>query len=107
MHTAGNANNKSCLDLAVAYINLMPYTKVMLIDRDRNFTPKRMVSLGRNEGVEAVYTDHYAFILELSGLPARKDNGGMAVKWNLAKPNGWEKYKRVSDDDVLRIETCQ
>ena len=85
---AGNANNKSCLDLAVAYINLMPYTNVRLIDRDRNFTPKRMVSMGRNEAVEAVYTDHYAFILELSGLPARKDNGGTAVKWTLAKPNG-------------------
>ena len=48
---ARNANNKSCLDLAVASINLMPYIKVMLIDRDRNFTPKRIVSMGRNKGL--------------------------------------------------------
>ena len=95
---ARNANNKSCLDLAVTSINLMPYIKVMLIDRDRNFTPKIIVSMGRNKGVKAVYTDHYAFIVELSGLPARKDNVGTAVKWNLAKPNGWEKYKKVSGD---------
>ena len=99
----GNKDNKSCLDLAIASINLMPYIKVMTIDSNREFTPKRVVSMGKNKGVRVVYADHFAFVLELSGLPAKNCKTVKAVKWNLAKPGGWEMYRKVSDDKAVEM----
>ena len=58
---------RSCLDLAYASRNLMPFIKCMVIDNERKFTPKRVI--WKNKKFTAVYTDHFTIEIVLSGMP--------------------------------------
>jgi hypothetical protein len=45
-----NPKNKSCMDLAICSVDLLPYVKGVVIDCDTKVTPKRVVS--RGEGMQ-------------------------------------------------------
>ena len=55
---------KSCLDLVIVSKNIEKYVKSMKIDKDRLFTPFRVV---KNE---LKYTDHYSVLVEME-IPQR------------------------------------
>ena len=104
----GKESIKSCLDLAYASSNLLPFIKSIVIDKDRKFTPKRVI--WKNNEFKAVYTDHFPMEIILSGLPRRNQNVSKGTMWNLGKPGGWDKYKQLTDarardiDDVIERE---
>ena len=50
---------RSCLDLAIIPKNLMPFVFKAVIDKDRKFTPYRV--LRRKTGIKSYYTDHFSF----------------------------------------------
>ena len=83
-------NKKSCLDLCIVSQNLIPYVREMLVDRDRNFTPKRAITKGHRLTVR--YTDHLSYKVSLQGLPTSKREVANQTKWNLMKPGGWKKF---------------
>ena len=63
----GKERVKSCLDLALASANLTPFVKTMLIDKEKNFTPRRMIR--RAGKAETIFTDHFYVELIIEGLP--------------------------------------
>ena len=88
----------SCLDLWVVSRELLPYVSSLLIDRDRNMTPYRAVSVKEKKNYKNVYTDHFSSLLTLKHLPiSRKKKEEKRIIWNLAKDNAWTEYKKVSD----------
>ena len=42
----GNANNRSCLDLCIISVNILPYIKRMIIDIGKECTPYRIIRKG-------------------------------------------------------------
>ena len=108
-----NSENKSCLDLAMCSVDLLPFVKGMLIDCERKVTPKRVVS--SKKGIKFVFADHLPIIIVLEGMNISKRVVKVETRWNLAKPGGWEAYKvltnkvtddmdRVIDDDSKTID---
>ena len=87
----------SCLDLWIVSRELLPYVSSLVIDKDKNITPHRAV---KEKGKHRlVYTDHLSSILQLKDLPRRKKKKEIKrTIWNLAKPNSWTEYGKVSDD---------
>jgi hypothetical protein len=69
----GDKDNKSCLDLAIASVNLLPFIKSMEIDSKREFTPMRAVSRGKGKGLRVIHADHYPFVLDRASK--RRDPG--------------------------------
>ena len=99
----GREKASSCLDLALASANLVPFVASLVIDSKREFTPRRIRK--RPNGLEAIYTDHYSLEVKLEGLPGRE--GGKEKKvsaWNLGKPGGWETYKRLTEEAAPRVK---
>ena len=70
----------SCLDLWVVSKELLPYVGSLIIDKDKQMTPYRAVR--EKKKYKLTYTDHLSSLLTLK---------------NLAKPNAWKKYEKVSD----------
>ena len=87
----------SCLDLWIVSRELLPYVSSLVIDKDKNITPHRAV---KEKGKHRlVYTDHLSSILQLKDLPRRKKKKEIKrIIWNLAKPNSWTEYGKVSDE---------
>ena len=92
----GNADNKSCLDLCIVSVNILPYVKRMFIDSGKMFTPYRITK--KNGALAKVYTDHYTEIIELVGMPSKFLYKSPDTKWNLMRPGGWDNYERITDD---------
>ena len=90
----------SCLDLALASTNLLPFIKRFEVDNMRKWTPRRVVP--KNGVLTYTYTDHYSCEIEIL-MPA---SGGQAIveeqRWNTKKPGGWEKYRDVIDDYAVQ-----
>ena len=42
-----NSRTKSCLDLVIASDCLLPYVSMVWVDRERKFTPRRVIKSGR------------------------------------------------------------
>ena len=53
----GKEANKSCLDLAICSPNLVPFVKVVLIDKAKQFTPRRVI--WKKGSFTSIFTDHY------------------------------------------------
>ena len=47
-----------------------------------------------------VHSDHFAMILNLQNLPTKRldDRRKRNVTWNLARKDGWEKYKSLTKE---------
>ena len=100
----GKSSIKSCLDLAIASTNLLPFVKRIEIIKDEKFIPRRVV--WRKGRFSSVYTDHFPLEIELSGMPRRRNNVVKSCSWNVGKPGGWEVYEKLSDkaaESILAI----
>ena len=94
----------SCLDLALASDNLLPFVREVMVDSSRKFTPRRVV-IGEGGSLVFKFTDHYPVVVVLE-MP--KDEG-LKLKpephWNTHKPGAWEKYLVTSDEVAEMIES--
>jgi hypothetical protein len=61
----------SCLNLALASAGLVPYIMEMLVDRTREFTPRRAITKKNKVGTN--FTDHYPLIIKIE-LPKAEEN---------------------------------
>ena len=86
-------NKKSCLDLAIASSNLIPFIKEMVVDKDRSFTPMRVIST--RKGLQLRYTDHLSIKMDICNLPSARQKTEKVTKWNLMKPGGWINMERL------------
>ena len=82
--------------------NLMPFITELVVDREREFTPYRVVKIGMGLGKR--YTDHYSLICLVEGLPAADGEREITTKWNLKKSGGWESYTIATDETADKIE---
>ena len=95
----------SCLDLFIVSKELRPYVSGLLVDSARAMTPARVVTTGGRRRM--VYSDHYSCVLTLSGLPRAQNKAQSQEKvarWNLAKEDGWKKYKELTDIYSKKLE---
>ena len=98
----GKEEVRSCLDLAIASANLLPFIKTVVIDSDRRFTPRRVT---RKAGViKTIFTDHYAVEVKIGGLPKSKATKGKETTWNLHKTGGWESYERLTKEAAEKVK---
>ena len=58
---------KSALDLIIISKELFKYVEVMIIDKNLNLTPARVIT--RNK---VIYSDHYAIIMKFKDIPLKK-----------------------------------
>ena len=93
---------ESCLDLFVASRELRPYISKLLIDSDRKMAVFRVT---KSQGkYKKVFSDHYSCLLTISSLPFQQaGRGEKQVRWNLAKKDGWQKYKELSDQNSSKL----
>ena len=99
---AGKGEVKSCLDLALASANLLPFVKCMIIDKERDFTARRIIK--KKSGTITIYTDHYAVKVILTGLPRRQGEVQKEITWNLNKPGGWDTYERLTKEAADKVK---
>ena len=92
---------KSCIDLVLASANLMPFIRELVIDKERTFTPMRVIPKGNS--LTARYTDHLSLKISLRDLPSSNRKTEIRTKWNLKKPGGWNRYKVATDDIADKI----
>ena len=97
----GKEEVKSCLDLAYASQNLMPFIKSIKLDKDKEFTPRRVI--WKNKTFKSVYTDHFPMEIILHGMPRKKRLVENVSVWNMAKPGGWKNYKELTDRRASEI----
>ena len=62
-------------------INLIPFVKELIVDKERQYTPRRVVTKGKGLGFR--YTDHYTLIFILFGLPSSNQKQEKQTRWNL------------------------
>ena len=93
---------RSCLDIAIASRNLISFVKTVIIDKDRQFTPKRVIR--KNGEFKSVFTDHFTMEVILADMPKSKVKVNKSSTWNLKRPGGWNAYKDLSDKAAEKIE---
>ena len=82
--------------------NLLPFVKSFVIDKEKKFTPKRIV--WRKSQFSSVYTDHFSIEVTLSGMPRRTTLSMKSSRWNLGKPEGWKCYQELTEKAAEKIE---
>ena len=96
---------RSCLDLAICSPNLLPFVNKMVIDKDKQFTPRRVI--WRKNKCSAVFTDHFPIELVFSNMPRRKTICVKSSTWNLGKPEGWKTYEELTEKAAIHWEYFQ
>ena len=94
-----NPSVKSCLDLVIVSKGLLEYIVELVIDKERNFTPHRVV-----KGKKLTYTDHFSLHFILKGIPLRNPTfkkKESQVIWNTNKPGGWTKYREMTENNEV------
>ena len=81
---------------------LLPYVTLVWVDRERKFTPRRV--LKSRKKIKTIYTDHFPIKVKLSGIPRRKEDDKSDPTWNLGKPGGWELYEKLTDEAAKKIK---
>ena len=91
------SGRQSCLDLWLCTDGLVPHVKSLVIDSERKMTVARPV--WRRGRWQLTHSDHYTMLLTLQNLPTgrQSEKGNKEVGWNLARKNGWEKYKQLTE----------
>ena len=86
----------SCLDLVIVNKELRSFISRLLIDSKKEITVSRPTKKKGN--YKDVYSDHYSCILTFENIPKKRETvQKKRVKWNLAKSDGWETYKKVTE----------
>ena len=65
----GKESSKSCLDLAICSRDLLPFVKSVIIDKERHFTPRRVI--WKNNSFSSAYTNHLPVEVVLIEMPRR------------------------------------
>ena len=87
---------KSCLDLVIISLNLLPYFVSITIDSSRKFSPVRPVNKS-----ESRHSDHFPIIVEFRNIPRRgstKLNNKPQTVWNLNKDGGWDVFNKATKE---------
>jgi hypothetical protein len=63
----------------------MPYVRRLVVDKERVFTPKRVITRGKELTVR--FTDH-SLKISLCDIPSSKQKTEIKTKWNLNRPGG-------------------
>ena len=74
----------------------MKHIDKLEVDKELKWTPSRVTN-----GV-LKFPDHYALLLTLKNIPLMKITkvvNRKHIQWNTRKPNGWEKYKTLTNDN--------
>ena len=99
---AGNKEIRSCLDLALASSNLLPFVKKMVIDVERKFTARRIIK--KKTSTKTIFTDHYGVKVILEGMNMGQRMGKKEITWNMNKPGGWEDYERLTGEAAAKVK---
>ena len=91
----------SCLDLALASRALLPFVKEVLVDSERKYAPRRVVTKGKNLGLH--FADHFPLVIKLE-MPKAETIPDKDVGWNLGKPGAWEEYAKVSEEEAEHVQ---
>ena len=97
-----DSRRKSCLDLVIVSMSLLPYIHSVVVDKDKTFTPRRVVKTKKE--TKSIFSDHYALKVELKGLPKKQDNEKKETMWKLNTPGGWETFKSLTDKAAAEVE---
>ena len=87
---------KSVLDLAIVSAELFEYVDSMIIDSNRTCTAFKRI------GDQLRYSDHYGVIINFKGIPKRKvepKSSSKHIIWNTNKPNGWQRFRELMDNN--------
>jgi hypothetical protein len=98
---AGKAK-KSCLEFVIVSAFLEPFVKELIIDSSGQFPIQRVVT--RAGKLKFILSDHYTLIFTLSNLQEAKKVALKTVVWNTMKPNGWEKYAKLTDEKAREFD---
>ena len=82
--------------------DLAPYLKHIVIDEKHEFAPARARKVG--EKSKLIYSDHFPHIVEFENLPKGWIAKEKTSSWNQNKPNGWERYKKLTDNASVKIK---
>ena len=93
---------KSCLDLGIIFVSLLPFISKVCIDSNRNFTPRRVIKSKKK--IETIYTDHFSVLIELSEMPRKQHPTKVEPTRNKGKPGAWDVFERVTHEYAERIE---
>ena len=85
----------------IASASLMPYVRELVVDKERVFTPKRVITRGKELTVR--FTDHLSLKISLCDLPSSKQKTQIKTKWNLNRPGGWKKYEKATHEIAGKI----
>ena len=97
-----DSRRKSCLDLGIMSISLLPYLSKVVVDKDLKFTPRRVVKTKKT--TKSIFTDHYALKIELKDMPKKQEETTKETVWNLNNPGGWEMYEKLTEQAADHIE---
>ena len=100
-----NDELKSVLGLCIISRELESHIDSFIIDKDKEFTPYRVLSKDR-----VVYTDHYSLKLILKDLPRNVIKGcapSRGVRWNTNKEGGWSKYLALTTENEVLDQIAQ
>ena len=92
---------KSCLDIGIMSVSLQPYLTKVIVDTDRKFTPKRVIT--RKKIKRNIFSDHYSLKIEFKGIPRKQEENKQETTWNRGRPGGWETYQRITDDVADKV----
>ena len=65
-----DSTRKSCLDIGIMSVSLLPFLTKVEIDIEKKITPRRVVNMKNN--IKTIFTDRYSVKVELSGIPKHK-----------------------------------
>ena len=88
--------------LALASNNLVPFVKALVIDCERQFTPRRI--LKKKTGIITIFTDHYSLEVKIEGLTKREKVTEKEITWNTSKPGAWEVYERLTKEEAAKVK---
>ena len=97
-----DSTRKSCLDIGIMSVSLLPFLTKVEIDIEKKITPRRVVKMKNN--IKTIFTDHYSVKVELSGIPKHKETKKPEAGWNLGKPNGWKLYEDETNKLAYQIK---
>ena len=94
---------KSCLDLVIMSLNLLPFLTKMVVDDKQKYCSMRVGV--RNNKSKVVKSDHHPIILSLENMPkAKHKSGKKPTRWNMFKPGGWEEYEKFSNEKAEEVD---
>ena len=97
-----DSSRKSCLDLAIVSVTLLPYISKIEIDSEKKYTPRRVTKTKKE--TTSTYTDHFSVKKEMKNIPKKIHLEKQPPMWNINKPGGWTEFKSITDKEAQKIK---